>query len=62
MGIDTIAPLDSEPDIIQALTRFLELIEKDAAPVAAMDRIIKNSRRSHTGELARLFEAVVPKS
>jgi glycosyltransferase involved in cell wall biosynthesis len=61
MGIDTIAPLDSEPDIIQALIRFLELIEKNAAPVAAMDRIMKNSRRSRTGELARLFEAVGPK-
>jgi hypothetical protein len=61
MGIDTIAPLDSESDIIQALTRFLELIEKNAAPVAAMDTIIKNSRRSRTGELGRLFDAVGPK-
>jgi glycosyltransferase involved in cell wall biosynthesis len=57
-GIDTIAPLDSENDIIRELLRFLELGKKNEAPVASMEKILASSRRARTEELASLLGTI----
>jgi len=61
-GIDTIAALDSTEDIVRALPNFLELIERDAAPMASMDRVLTHSRRAKTGELSQLLDQVTQRS
>ncbi|HSY27677.1 MAG TPA: glycosyltransferase [Burkholderiaceae bacterium] len=57
-GIDTIAPLDSKEAIMQALLRFMALVEANAAPLAPAQSIASNSRRSRTGELGNLLDKV----
>lgn len=62
VGIDTIAPLDSAPDIIQGLLHFLKLIKNGAAPIASMEEVLAISRRSRTRELANLLDKVAQES
>ena len=57
-GIDTVAPLDSQPRIAEGLLRFLDLVRGGSAPMPGPDEIARHSRRSRTGELAALFESV----
>jgi len=57
-GVDTIAPLNSKDAIMQALTRFLILIDSDSAPIASEQVVQANSRKSRTGELAKLLDQV----
>ena len=61
-GIDTIAPLDSKDAIVDALARFLTLVEQQRAPLASAQQIEANSRRSRTRELARLLEEAARKT
>jgi glycosyltransferase involved in cell wall biosynthesis len=58
-GIDTIARLDSTVEIKDALLKFIGLIARKQAPVPASGAIQRYSRRSQTGELAQLFDALV---
>lgn len=62
MGVDTIAPLDSKNDIMQALLRFLALAERDATPIAPMEKVLTASRRSRTRELSNLLNGAVQES
>jgi glycosyltransferase involved in cell wall biosynthesis len=57
-GIDTIAALDSKDDIMQALVRFIALLESNTAPLAPAHTIESNSRRARTGDLARILDEV----
>jgi len=57
-GIDTIAPLDSKDAIMQAMIRFMTLVEANSAPIAPAQLIASNSRRSRTGELGNLLDKV----
>jgi glycosyltransferase involved in cell wall biosynthesis len=57
-GVDTIAPLDAKDAIMQALTRFLGLIDSNSAPLASAQVVQANSRKSRTGELAKLLDHV----
>jgi len=59
MGIDTIAPLDSKDGIMHELLHFLALVKENNAPVASMEKVLKNSRRSKSKELANLFNRVL---
>ncbi|MFB3080780.1 MAG: glycosyltransferase, partial [Nitrosomonadaceae bacterium] len=58
MGINTIAPLDSKDGIMHKLLHFLALVKENNAPVASMEKVLKNSRRSKSKELANLFNQV----
>jgi glycosyltransferase involved in cell wall biosynthesis len=58
-GVDTIAPLDSKDGIMQELLRFMALVEAGTAPLASMEAIKSNSRRSRSGELAELLDKIV---
>ncbi len=58
-GINTIAALDSKNDIMHMLQHFLTLARGNKAPVASLETIISNSRRSRTGELAKLLDQVL---
>lgn len=57
-GIDTIACLDSVNDIMTKLLRFLTLARTDEAPIAPMEKILANSRKSRTKDLANLLDRV----
>ncbi|MES2116715.1 MAG: glycosyltransferase [Pseudomonadota bacterium] len=57
-GIDTIGMLDSEPDIVSALLRFLRLARQGAAPLAGQAAIARHSRAARTQELAALLDEV----
>jgi glycosyltransferase involved in cell wall biosynthesis len=57
-GIDTIAPLDSKPAIVEAMLRFLALAEAGTAPLASTADINANSRRARTGVLAALLDTI----
>ncbi len=57
-GISSVVRLDSQPEIVDALKKFLHLINSNTVP-AVSDTIIANySRRNQTKELAQLFDAV----
>jgi len=58
-GIDTVAPLDSQPRIVEGLARFLDAIRLGTAPVPGQDEILRHSRRSRAGELAALLDTAV---
>ena len=58
MGINTIAPLDSKDDIMHELLHFLALVKENNAPIASMEKVLNNSRRSKSKELANLFVRV----
>ncbi len=58
-GIDTVAPLDSEPGIREGLLRFLDLVRRGSAPLPGREETARHSRRSRTGELAALFGSVL---
>lgn len=57
-GIDTIATLNSRNDIMQELLRFLALVKGNRAPLASMECVLANSRRSRTRELTNLLDKV----
>jgi glycosyltransferase involved in cell wall biosynthesis len=57
-GIDTIAPLDSEPDIARVILRFVALLRNGNAPMATEPQIAAASRERRTLELAGLLEEV----
>jgi len=59
MGIDTIAPLDSKDDIMHTLLQFLTLIKENNAPIASMKKVMGNSRKSKSKDLANLFDQVI---
>ncbi len=59
MGIDTIVPLDSKDGIMHKLLHFLALIKENNAPIASMEKVLKNSRRLKSNELANLFDRVL---
>lgn len=56
MGINTIAPLDSKDGIMHELLHFLALVKENNAPIASMEKVLNNSRRSKSKELANLFD------
>lgn len=58
MGINTIAPLDSKDAIMHELLHFLTLIRKNTAPIASMEKVLENSRRAKSKELASIFSSV----
>ena len=58
MGINTIAPLDSKDGIMHELLHFLALVKENNAPIASMEKVLNNSRRSKSKELANLFDQV----
>ena len=58
MGINTIAPLDSKDGIMHELLHFLALVKENNAPIASMEKVLENSRRSKSKELANLFDQV----
>jgi len=58
MGINTIAPLDSKDGIMHELLHFLALVKENKAPIASMEKVMENSRRSKSKELANLFDRV----
>ncbi len=58
MGINTIAPLDSKDDIMHELLHFLALVKENNAPIASMEKVLENSRKSKSKELADLFDQV----
>ena len=58
MGIGTIASLDSKDAIMHKLLHFLALIKENNAPIASMEKVLKNSRRSKSNELANLLNRV----
>ncbi|MGI8894758.1 MAG: glycosyltransferase [Casimicrobiaceae bacterium] len=57
-GIDTIAHLDSQPEISRLLIHFLTLLRQQRAPVAKEAQIAAASRRARTSELAKVLDAV----
>lgn len=57
-GIDTIAALDSRPEIEAGLVRFLELLQSGKAPVTPMAAVALRSREGRTRELATLLESL----
>lgn len=62
VGINTIAPLDSIPDIVHGLLNFLELVKNGEAPIALMEEVSATSRKSRTKELANLLDQVAQES
>jgi hypothetical protein len=58
MGINTITPLDSKDGIMHELLHFLALVKENNAPIASMEKVLNNSRRSKSKELANLFDQV----
>ncbi len=58
MRIDTTAPLDSKDGIMHKLLHFLALVKENNAPIASMEKVLENSRRSKAKELANLFDQV----
>jgi glycosyltransferase involved in cell wall biosynthesis len=58
-GVDTIAPLDSQNDIMRELLRFLALIRANEAPIASAENALAGSRKSRTKELSNLLDGVV---
>ncbi len=58
MGINTIAPLDSKDGIMHKLLHFLALVKENKAPIASMEKVMENSRRSKSKDLANLFDRV----
>ncbi len=58
MGINTIAPLDSKDGIMHELLHFLALVKENNAPIASTEKVLNNSRRSKSKELANLFDQV----
>jgi glycosyltransferase involved in cell wall biosynthesis len=58
VGIDTIAPLDSKEEIMQAVLRILALARENKAPIAPLEKVLSHSRRFRTKELAILLDSV----
>lgn len=58
LGVDTIAPLDSKDGIMQKLLHFLTLIRENNAPIVSIEKVMRNSRRSKSKELATVFDRV----
>lgn len=57
-GIDTICHLDRVDDIVRGMQAFLEQLRCGAAPVATPAAISACTRRSRTGELAAILDAL----
>jgi glycosyltransferase involved in cell wall biosynthesis len=57
-GIDTIAPLDDQQQIMHAIVRFLALARAGQAPLASAEAIAATSRRARTGQLAAILDQV----
>lgn len=57
-GINSIAPLDSKDEIMQALLRFMALAKNNEAPIASVEKVHANSRKARTHELANLLDQV----
>jgi glycosyltransferase involved in cell wall biosynthesis len=56
-GIDTIAPLDSEEEIVRLFRRFVGLLRRGEAPVAVSAAIASASRKARAVELAAVLHA-----
>jgi glycosyltransferase involved in cell wall biosynthesis len=56
-GIDTIAPLDSEEDIVRLFRRFVGLLRRGEAPVAVSAAVAPASRKARAVELAAVLHA-----
>jgi hypothetical protein len=57
-GIDTIAALDSEEDIMQTLPRFLSLVREGKAPLPPAAVVAAHSRHARSAVLAQLLDDV----
>jgi hypothetical protein len=57
-GVDTIAALDSEEDIMQALIRFLSLVREGKAPLPSAAIVAAHSRHARSALLAQLLDDV----
>ncbi|HEX7983732.1 MAG TPA: glycosyltransferase [Duganella sp.] len=57
-GIDTIAALDSQEDIMQALPRFLSLVRAGTAPLPPATVVASHSRHARSAVLAQLLDDV----
>jgi hypothetical protein len=58
LGIDTIAPLDSKDHIMQKLIHFMTMVKENNAPVVSIEKVMTNSRKSRSKELAAIFDGV----
>jgi hypothetical protein len=58
LGVDTIAPLDSKASIMQKLLDFLALVKENSAPVVSIEKVMRNSRKFRSKELAGVFNKV----
>ena len=58
LGIDTIAPLDSKDGIMQKLLDFLTLVKENNAPVVSIEKVMRNSRKFKSKQLAAVFNRV----
>ena len=56
MGINTIVPMDSEEDIIQALPDFIDHVKQGTYAVASDEEIRKYDRKNQVFEFVSLFE------
>ena len=57
-GIETIVPLGSKDDIAQGLMKFLGCIHQGFAAVVSDTQLAQYSRKSKTGELAKLLDSL----
>jgi len=58
VGISSVARLDSRSEIVDALKKFLQLINSNSAPTVSDITIANYSRRNQTKELAKLFDTI----
>ena len=56
LGIDTIAPLDSKDHIMQELIHFMTMVKENSAPVVSIEKVMTNSRKSRSKELADILD------
>ena len=57
-GVDTIAPLDQDVAIADAIRRFLALTAQNAAPIASAATVASHSRLARSEKLAALLDKV----
>jgi len=57
-GIESVAPLDSAPEIARLLARFIGDAASRARSIASSDAVAQASRRARTAELAALLNAL----
>lgn len=59
VGMDNIVPMDNKDAIKKGFSEFVELLKAGKAPVAPADQVSRFSRKSASGMLARMLDAVI---